>query len=199
MPKFFLYLFMAVFGFSTAAAKKLDGYFIDRNGKKIEAVFNIPFGLLASTPNFERLQFKVRCTDIHNVRITLRPDEILEFGFVYRNETFRMLSRPDKLGLQTLFSSSKNIFLRLMLDGDLKLFHYYYKQYAGTTGGYYTAENFVLEKNNELMRPRALSFKKDMSAFLANCPDVAQRIEEKEFKRRDIEIIVMEYNRTCGK
>ena len=91
----------------------------------------------------------------------------------------------------------------------MKLFATYFTQQspgmynAGTgmtTGGStYSVERFVLQKNNgSLVQPRWISFRKDMSKFFADCPELVQRIQDRDFKKGDLELIVQDYNQKCG-
>jgi hypothetical protein len=48
------------------------------------------------------------------------------------------------------------------------------------------------------MQPRSLAFRKDMIAYLQDCPTVAAMVEERALRRRDMEIIVLQYNEKCG-
>ena len=45
---------------------------------------------------------------------------------------------------------------------------------------------------------RFLQFKKSMSKYLADCPAVTEKIQAKEYKRKDIVEIVKVYNAECG-
>jgi hypothetical protein len=122
----------------------------------------------------------------------------------------RMLSRVNTLGGGSIFSNQTNIFLRLEIDGALKLFHYHYTQtspgmYSGSTGAMtgghsYSVENLILQKNDGLLKqPRSLSFRKDMREYFSDCPQLTERIEARDFKRADMEAIVIFYNSNCAK
>lgn len=115
-----------------------------------------------------------------------------------------MVSRENTLGL----GKSSKIFLKLEIDGDLKLFNYYYTQY--TYGSYNTmtgvnfggptnkAEKFLLQKGDEeLMRPKILSYRKDLIQYLNDCPELSKKIEDHEFNFNDLESIVRFYNLNC--
>lgn len=193
---------------STLFARKIEGQIISSADTQ-NVVFNIPFRFLSKVPNFERLQIRVRYYDASGKLVTLKPDDAEEIRFMLGREQIRMLSRPNTLGAN-IFSNQKNIFLRLKIDGPLKMFHYYYTQtspgmYSGATGGMsagysYSVENRILQKNNgELKRPRGLSFRKDMREYFSDCPQLIERIEAKDFRRSDMEAIVRFYNLNCAR
>ena len=189
--------------------KKIQGTII-LNGNSREVTFDIKVPLLGYEPNFERIQYKVRYYDESGKKQTLRPGDADEIRFKYAGMEVRMISRPNTLGSGGIFSTASKIFLKLEIDGPLKLYRYYYKQsapayYGGAGGGYspgasYTVENLIFQKGNgPLKQPRALGWKKDMLEYFSDCPALRELIESKDLRRKEIEAIVMYYNRTCGK
>lgn len=209
MRKIFITLIFFFTFVSVVFARKIKGQIVSINGTR-EVVFNIPFRFLSKDPNYQRLQFKVKYYDESGKQLTLKPDDAQEIRFTIGNETVRMLSRINTLGGGSLFSTLRNIFLRLEIDGPLKLFHYYYTQtspgmYSGSTGamtgGYsYSVENMILQKGNgELKQPRSLSFRKDMRDYFSDCPDLTEKIDSKDFRRADMEAIVIYYNAHCAR
>jgi hypothetical protein len=202
------FLVVAVLLFGNANARKIPGLLVDLQGHVVEVTFKIPFKFLSSEPNYERIQYRVVYYDATGTKTVLRPGDAREITFNCKNEEIRMLSRADNLHVR-LFSSDTHIFLRLLVDGKMKLFNYYYTQsspgfYDGSTGAMsggatYTADNFILQKDEaDLMQPRGLAFRKDMVAYLQDCPKVAAMVEERALRRRDMEIIVRQYNEKCG-
>lgn len=70
---------------------------------------------------------------------------------------------------------------------------------AMTGGLAYSLGNYILQKGQEeLMQPRGLGFKKNMVAYLQDCPTVATMVEEKQLRKADMEIIVQEHNVRCA-
>jgi predicted Zn-ribbon and HTH transcriptional regulator len=188
-------------------AKKIEGRIIFENDT-IDVTFNIPIKFFTQEPNYEKLQYKVKYFDSAGNKIILRPDKAKEIQFKYEYENVRMLSRYNSLGLGNIFSMSTNIFLKLEIDGELKLFNYYYTQHSAgaynastgmMTGGYsYRVERLILQKGNgELKRPKGLTFKKDMINYFSDCPKLVEKIESKDFRKDDLESIVRFYNSNC--
>ncbi len=187
-------------------AKKVSGGFI-KDGKTTETTFFIQVGLLMGEPNFERIQYKVKYLDENGKKKTLRPHDADEFWFDLDGMDVRMVSVENTLGLGNIFTSSPKIFLKIEIDGPLRLFRYYYKQTNTSMGAggmgttyTYTVDNLVFQKRGgPLMKPRSLMWKKDMLEYFGDCPALSERIESKDLKRRDIDEIVFYYNRNCGK
>ncbi len=122
----------------------------------------------------------------------------------------RMISCANTLGGEGMFSTSTKIFLKLEIDGPLRLYRYYFKQsspgfYGGPGGGYapgatYTSNNLVFQKGNgPLKQPRTFGWKKDMLEYFSDCPALRERIESKDLRRKEIEAIVLFYNQHCAK
>ena len=190
---------------SVAEAKKIEGRIIRRTGTE-SVVFNVPFRLFSSRPDFERMQYRIRYYDKSGKKMTLKPGEAEEFEFNLPTEQVRMLSISSDLGLEAAFSRSTFVFLRLEIDGPLRLFKYYQTRSSGgsyygggmSAGSSYTTENFYLQKAGEkLKRPRTLNFRKDMAEYLGDCPSLVDKIRDKDFKRKDLEFIVLFYNKQC--
>jgi hypothetical protein len=140
--------------------------------------------------------------------MTLKPDDAKEISFTYNGQKIRMLSVVDNLQMTSMFASNVKVFLKLELDGKVKLFDYYATSYSpgiyspgtGMMGGgsSYTYERLVMQRDDgPLVRPRGLYFKKDMAEFFQDCPELVERINAKVFKKGDLEIMVREYNTKC--
>jgi len=57
----------------------------------------------------------------------VKPADAFEIRFTYGGEQIRMLSRTKLFGMGDIFAiCDPNIFLKLRIDGKLKLFSYYY-------------------------------------------------------------------------
>ena len=195
--------------FTSAEARKIPGQIVDRDGKVKEVTLRIPFKFLRAKPDFESLQARIVYFDASGQRQVLRPDDAREISFELKGQEVRMLSVINSLGAgAAMFGRNVNIFLHLKVDGKLKLFTYYETHTSGMAGGsvnggymqnQYTQDYDVLQLgDNEPMQPRGLSFRKDMAAYLADCPAVTNLIESRDLKRRDIELIVLMYNEKCG-
>ncbi|MEO5599933.1 MAG: hypothetical protein ABIR06_03300 [Cyclobacteriaceae bacterium] len=203
-----IFLTATAFILSSANAKKIPGQIVDRQGNILEVIFNIPFGFLSSEPNFEKIQYRIAYYDAMKNKRILKPDEASEIIFNNKKEEIRMLSRPNSIGAGSIFFTNTHIFLRLKIDGKLKLFNYYYTQnsttYNSSTGAMtgshpYTFAKYVLQIGEEtLLQPRGLAFRKDMLSYIIDCPEVIRMIEERELRKGDLEIIVQQYNAKCS-
>lgn len=137
----------------------------------------------------------------------------LELGFEFDGIKYKMLSRDNNLGLSGPFGSYDRIFLRLIKDGRVKLFEYHFSGSAGapmmsagggapmTMGGTPGGCNSVLQKGDgplfEISVSLFNSFKKQASDYFSDCPELSNKILNKEYHKDDIEQIVDYYNKLC--
>jgi len=209
MKKISAVLVIVLLTFINAKAKKIEGYIILNNNETVHVTFLIPFGFLSSEPAYEKLQTRVRYLDRSSKKTILKPDDAKEISFSYGGQKIRMLSVRDDLQLSSIFSSQTKIFLKLEIDGKVRLFTSFFTQNSPgmynastgmSTGGYmYNVERYVLQKDNsQLERPRGISFRKDMSEFFSDCPELVQKIQKRDFRKGDLELIVKEYNEKCA-
>jgi hypothetical protein len=206
MNRIYLLIVIGLLSTYTLEAKKIAGK-IEFDDETVDVIFKIRVNFFLQKPDFEKLQYKIKYYDSTGKKITLRPDDAQEISFSYAGENVRMLSRYNSIGLGNIFAASRNIFLRLETDGDLKLFNYYYTQTVGGSFGAmgavagsisYSVDKYILQKGNGLLkRPKAITFKKDMIEYFRDCPALAERIENKDFRGNDIEAIAKYYNSEC--
>ncbi len=199
MKKTFFFLVLLVAVHANAVAKKIEGTIIFENGVERTVTFKIPFRLLSGHADYERLQHRVRFFD-KGKELVLKPGEASEFRFSYQNETVRMVSIRHS-GLEGLFSGDNAIFLKLEMDGHLRLYRLYETRVSGgydSSHPHQTEEYYLQKKGGALKRLKAFSFRKDMADYLSDCPSVADKIKDKDFKRRDLEVIVIAYNKDCN-
>jgi predicted Zn-ribbon and HTH transcriptional regulator len=183
-------------------AKKMEGKILFDHDT-LAVTFNIPVNFFSQEPIYEKLQYKVKYYDTAGKKIVLKPDQAKEIQFQYEGKTVRMLSRNNSTGW-----ANSTLYLKLEIDGNLKLFNYYYTQNSpgmynsstGTTTGSYSygVEKYMLQKaDGELKRPKGLTFKKDMVEYFSDCPALIEKIESKDFRKNDLEFIVNFYNSNC--
>ena len=212
MRKVVLLIVLGIIFISEIEAKKIEGQILFKDDT-VDVIFKIPIDLLTQEIIYEKLQYKVKYFDFNGKKIKLIPDNAEEIRFKYNNEDIRMLSRYNSLDIGDIFSMRTNIFLKLKVEGKLMLFEYHYTQKTGSmskgipndmtmpVGMSYPVERYnILQKGDgELKRPKGLSFRKDMMNYFSDCPELSQKIENKEYKKRDLESIVRFYNSNCGK
>lgn len=208
MKKLYLIAAMILFGLNQIEAKKIQGYFISKSQDTTYVTFRIPVKLFSGEPNYEALQWKVKYYDLNDEKITIKPAATREIAFDYDGQKVRMLSRVNNLGLVgNIFIDNSYLFLHLISDGEMQLFTYYYTQRTGggygangmaTGGGSYTVEKYVMQKKGgQLYRAAWISFRKDMMDFISDCPALVKKIDDRQYRSGDVQLIVNDYNRNC--
>ena len=209
MNKCIIIIFTIFFSGNSLFAKNIKGIIISQKNDTMQVVFDIPVNLFTQQPNIEKLQWKVNYIDSNNKKQIVKPFQAKEISFNYKGENIRMISTRNNLGLKApFFGDNSFIFLRLIIDGKMKLYNYYYTDYYYSPGVHnsttgttteaipYTAKNFILQKDTaELFQAGWLLFKKDMIDYLSDCPELAKKMKDKIYLKKDVALIVNEYNK----
>ncbi|MFB6317084.1 hypothetical protein [Saccharicrinis sp. FJH54] len=207
MKKIYLLLTLIVVFAIQINAKNLKGKIITGSDTST-VMFKIPKGFLSTQISYEKLQKKVKYFDVDGTKKILRPENAEEFRFMYKGKEIRFLSRRNNLYLGGAFSIRPRLFLKLEVDGKLKLFKYYGSQnssgsFGASSGGMYggvsmnTVDNILQKGDGDLMQPNFYRYKKELKEFLNDCPELCEKIDNKELKKRDLEEIVRFYNENC--
>lgn len=198
--------------FAFAEKKPVTGKIISTTDT-LDVVFMISINVESGMPDFEKLQEKFTYTDAANKKVVVRPSEAKEIQFVYRTRTFRMISMENTLMLGSIMTMESKIFLKLDIDGKLKLYTYYNTKSSAMGGGYgpngmpmattYSKisyhKSIYQKEDGALMMPDGITFRSDMKNYLSECPLLVEKIENKNFKKDDGLNIVYFYNNNCGK
>lgn len=199
IKKYSLALCCMVLSVAVFALEKVPGQIVYPD-RVVDVTLLLPKGFLyAQDP--EVLQKRVRFLDQNGKKKWLKPDDALEFSFEMEGREFRMVSQPYGGGL---LSASNRSFLLQIFDGPVKMFEH--RQTVRMGGGpnmpasYSQNITWLLQRGNEqLLQPRMIGFKKQMAEYFADCPQLVAAIQDKEFKRKDLDEIVLFYNNRCGK
>ncbi len=180
---------------SLSAAKRVEGYLIMPEGDTLQATFKLPL-TLGDSPNYWRIQQYIKMYDEYggNKTIKIYPKTVRELGFEYEDELVKLRSVYDEKGTlqtDTAVYHYNNLFLKVELEGPLTLYKYHYKLYVWNF-----TEAYVMQKENgDLFFYRKWFFRKDMSQYLAECQEVANKIEDGQYKEANLKVIVNQYNK----
>jgi hypothetical protein len=89
--------------------------------------------------------------------------------------------------------SAGYVFMKLIQDGYLALYGFQPENQTNFDGRY------LMRKDGAGMEVPNLTFKKSITKYLSECPSVAEKVEQGELGKRDIETIVTEYNNCISK
>jgi len=195
MKKLLFLLLFVIAVCENSEAEDIKGKIIYRNDT-VDVIFNIPTISITGKIKYTKLQNKVKYYDLAGKKVKLFPEDVVEIRFSYLNEDIRMLSVRDTHDFSDNFSKSKNIFLKLIIDGELKLFEYHFSDSSGEMT--YVTTSYILKRNKgELWWPEQWAFRKDMVNYFSDCPELTRKIQEKEFEISDFVEIVKFYYANC--
>ncbi|NOU59142.1 hypothetical protein [Marinifilum caeruleilacunae] len=203
-----LFMFIAI----SVKAVDVKGQII--TGKDtMNVMLKIPVNMISQEPAYKKLQNSVRYITENGQKKKLKPDMADEIKFKFGFDTIRMVSVPDPVGGSHNGYFDYYIFLRILVDGKIKLYlHPSSKvsfgpvasissnfgvgvntvQYAKIEGGV-----IYLKKDDEDLKLVANFGRNKMKNYFSDCPELVQKIESKEFKSKDIIQIVQYYNSHC--
>ena len=201
---FFLISAFLLISFS-ANCKKIPGYIITHEADTLFTLMKVSVGWFSGNPSFNALQSKVIYYTEDGKKQVLRPADAREVGIIYKGDTTRFLSRPNNLAISTsLFHDDGYIFLKLEEDGLVKLFSYEVQNHSGGFGAAgavasaaitYSYDRYVLQYNKlPLQQVRGISFRRDMMEFFSDCPELVEKIDQRIYRKQDLQKIVKEYN-----
>jgi hypothetical protein len=194
-------LFVLIMGMCTlfARAEKLTGKIISE-GKSKEVTFDLEVPL--SDYDLEWMQYKVKYFDENGQRKSLKPTEAEEIQFEHEGRPVRMISCVNP-GLGLKFFKGKKIFLFLEVDGPLRLYRFYYTTGENNVGP--TPKEIVTQYKHvyqklqyRVVEPAGITWKPDMMKYFAECQEVVDKIDQKEFRKEDAIAVAELYNEKCG-
>ena len=213
----FLFLTIYLIFITQLKAEKIPGYYLTGKLDTVRVAFDIPIVKIykdSDIVDYHKLQSQVWYFDSYNVKNVLKPNLAMEYSFEFAGKRIRMISFKG-------IPHYDDKFLRLLIDGKLKLFGIYAKM-GNTYPIYYNAvprkgwsfggiriwriddlefDAYLLLKNKvkTFFIRGTFPFRDDLIDYLSDCPKLTKKIKETEYHRADIPMIVKEYNTTCNK
>ncbi len=206
-----LYILTCTFIFFSKA-EKIKGFYVTNNHDTIKALLKIPYNAAFSIDfNFVKMQQEMEYINDAGEKITMTPNDFLAYGFEYydereeKDDTMVFVSKKNIFYRSTDFSDNDStIFLMQLVKGKLSLYNYY--SMSSVSAGFNYAANNVMHStpvlefsNQKLFTYNTNKFKIEMAKYLADCPIVLQKIEEKNYKNKHLHIVVELYNSLCRK
>lgn len=167
-----------------------------QDGDTIEVKVKMPIGLDEKI-NYNKLQRKLKCYDDKGEKNIVKAKQVDEV-VLYYGDTIRMLRHKDPIQVPCEMCVPKYVLLKLIVDGELKLFQYF--NTSGSVSGIPHEEIYYYyqKRDEELFTSTSyLHTKKEMTEYFSDCESLVQKIENKEFKTS--EQLVKFYNTNCMK
>jgi hypothetical protein len=180
------------------AQEEAQGYFLDLNRDTTFVTFLIPLKLLSGNADYFSIQFGVKYFDLDsNEEKFLSPKEVSEIFFNVNGNMSRMIALPNVLRLESPPRlSGVRVFLKIEIDGHLQLFKYYHYDYFAKN---LTIYDILVKNVTDQLQVFPFYFRRDLTKYLADCPELVNKIKNKTYKARDLHHIVFEYNQNCIK
>ena len=180
-------------------ARKVKGYFLDNNRDTSYVTFNIHI----SPPNdvdARYLHNGLTFWDSNDNERVLKPHQAKEFCFTYNKIDYRFISCQDYLNLSkhVVKKSSTYLFLKLEVEGSMRLLSYTYTQHVGIDFSYATTILLFQRKNDLLFSPKIMAHKKSLVKYFEDCPQVQDKIKSNYFGKGDEVEMVKTYNNFCS-
>lgn len=142
----------------------------------------------------ESVQTGIKYVDADGKSRFLKPEMAKGISFTYAQIRYLMVSIQNTIGLGPIIGKIEPyLFLKVEYGGDklkLLLFH------RSTVQSHIMV--FVLaKKNGSTMPSNTYSFRKTYTTFFSDCPNLSQRIQRKELRRKDFYRIIDIYNSEC--
>ena len=93
MKKYFYFLFVVSLICTNSEAKKIPGFFINKEGDTVCVTFDVTFGFFGQDAKIERIQEKIRYYDSLNNKNTLKPEDASEVVIVNSGDTIECCPR----------------------------------------------------------------------------------------------------------
>lgn len=186
-------------------ADNLSGYFVSLKEDTVYVTFKIPVN--HDLPDFEKLQWEVYYSDSSGNSHLLKPQLTKEFSFTKNGTFYTFVSNKNTIGLRNdFYQKEEHLFLHLIKQGKVKLYHYYKSQIIGgmSSSGMTNPSSVAIDKyiiqleNGDLDKIKCMGFKKNALMYFPNCPTLIQKIKKNILTCQQIELIVHEYNYGCS-
>lgn len=117
------------------------------------------------------------------------PNELL--GYKAGDKIFHSLTLPG-------YSNGEKAFMELIIDGHVRLYEWQVTGFGAPQQGTGTSSSYYLGKpgNRRVFDIDTGKFKEAVSEYFGDHPEISEKIKTGVYKRRDIKVIVREYNRT---
>jgi hypothetical protein len=197
MGKYILILFVFCFS-NRVKANEVAGEILLVSGKVLHVTLLVPGNPAKAEPYYLDMQNGITYIDSAGTKRVIKPKLAVSVRFVYYGNPVCMLSEIDTFSIR-VYGTTK-VFLKLEIDGRLKLFSYYTTvDYFGNYTVKHRIKINVIQKDNEdLLNYDYMIFQKDFIPVVSDCPDLVNKIKDKVYLKSDLAAIVTYYNSNCS-
>jgi hypothetical protein len=195
MKKSLLITILILLSAISLEAKRERGVIVTHD-QTINAQLIIPYNLFGSRPNYVVMQRGIRYIDEFGKKRRVKPADVKWFEFESNGKVNKMVSMRNKPGSDLILGIKKNYFVLELVDGNVKLYRMLYEEKNFDSDTFESEhQRFILERDGVLKVVNPINFKRDMSAYFGGYRELAQKIEDRDYRYSDLEHIVKEYNK----
>jgi hypothetical protein len=211
--KHFILLLCIVVSIQVNAERIKGKIFYDKDTSDVIFDFNTSKETGKIEIDYTELQSSIDYDSLGIGRI-LTPNKANGYQFEIEGKRIIMLAVPNTIEDVDYSKPIPKIFLKIEIDGKLKLFKYYeirenYKpnfEYSGielllyiAIKDYYIKEsNWIKKDNQPLAKFINSTFRRSGASYFKDCPYLSEGIKNKDYKLENIVAIVQYYNTKCG-
>lgn len=212
MSKRYFISYLLIFILGSCIAKPSNGYVLLNSGEKIN-VYISDGGVTDNSETFSGLQWEIKYIDSLDKTRYLDLAIVKELHFSIDTEMYRMVCFKNDFKIAKSHSSYTHsyVMLYLVIEDELSLYSFFDSPVGRKTeyhGNVKTDYDFPIGmgerkvhilklKGKEPIKINNFKFKKPILEYLRSCNEVSKKIENDTYGRRDILLIVDEYNELC--
>lgn len=202
--------FIFLLFFKISKGIEVPGIIILNNNDTLRVKIDLPVDIDGYI-KYKKIQNLIKYTSADNKQKKLNADEAKEISFNYKLFSIKLLSRPKYMlyltNTQVNLENGRNIFLRVVLEGKMKIFEYHYIETRvqntvsngslGSSGEFVEVKAYLLQKGDgNLFKPTEFSFDQEMANYVSDCPTVSNEIRRGHYNL-NIDMIATDYNSKC--
>lgn len=178
----------------TANAERVEGEIYIGNDT-IDCLIRVRVDPIFDDPIIEYQQRELIYFDENGNKHKAKPADIDGYRFKYASQEYIMKSVILDLPSQREKKKKQTLFLKQLVDGNLKLYNIYYSNLVFSG---FVNENYILQDSGgECSAVTNINFKRSMMKYFSDCPQLSNKIKKEEYIYTDIIGVVKYYNTNC--
>lgn len=185
--------------FFQVEARKVKGYYLNNTYDTSYVTFEIPI-IAPNDVDFRYLHDGVSFWLDNERTQKINPHDAKEIVFTYNKVTYRLISCQDYLNLskKVVKRSTHFIFLKLEVEGNMRLYSYTYTQHVSMDFDYKASIMVFQRKNDLLFVAKPMGQIRSLKKYFEDCPNVLDKLKKNELEKGDEIEMVKIYNKKCA-
>ena len=199
MKKIYTLSFLLVVIIFQAKARKIEGYYLNNTYDTSHVTFEIPI-IAPNNVDFRKLHDGVFFWLDDETQQEIKPHDAKEIVFTYNKTTHRLISCQDYLNLskKVVKKPTHYIFLKLEVEGSMRLYSYTYTQHVSMDFDYKATIMIFQRKNDLLFVPKPMGQIRSLKKYFEDCPKVLEKLKKNALNKGDEIEMVKIFNESCA-